>query len=57
MEMSDIKNERLKKDIKEKMTPAEQKLVLGLLAEIEAKGSIDTEKAKKIGAKAFEEAE
>lgn len=55
--MSDIKNERLKKDIREKMTPAEQKLVLGLLAEIESKGSIDTEKAKKIGAKAFEEVE
>ena len=55
--MSEIKNERLKKDIKEKMTSAEQKLILGLLAEIELKGTIEAEKAKKIGAKAFEEVE
>ena len=53
--MNDIKNERLKKDIKNKMTPAEQKLVLSILAEIESKGSIDSEKAKQLGAKAFEE--
>ena len=44
------------KDIKEKMTPAEQKLVLGLLAENRSKGSIDTEKQKD-RRKAFEEAE
>ena len=55
--MSDIKNKRLKKDIANKMSIAEQKLVLGLLAEIEVKGSVDTEKAKKIGSKAFEEVE
>ena len=53
--MSELKNQRLKEDIKEKMTPAEQKLVLGILMEIEKNGFIDSEKAKQIGAKAFEE--
>lgn len=53
--MGELKNQRLKEDIKERMTLAEQKLVLGILEEIEKNGSIDSEKAKQIGAKAFEE--
>lgn len=53
--MSDLKNQRLKDDIKLKMSLPEQKMVLEILTEIEMKGSINSEKAKQIGAKAFQE--
>ncbi|MCQ2776656.1 MAG: hypothetical protein MJ217_02960 [Bacilli bacterium] len=52
--MSDIKNVRLKNDIRANMDEREQELVLGILSEIETKGTIDGEVAKRIGSKAFE---
>ncbi len=52
--MNDLKNKRLKDDIKNKLNEAEQQLVLEILLEIEKNGTINPEKAKQIGAKAFE---
>lgn len=56
MKMSDtnIKNQRLKKDISQLLSEKEQHLVLKILSEIESEGNIDINKANKIAAEAFE---
>ena len=54
MSDTNIKNQRLKKDISNLLSKKEQQLVLKILAEIESQGSIDINKANKIAAEAYE---
>ena len=54
MSDTNIKNQRLKKDISQLLSEQEQHLVLKILSEIESEGSIDINKANKIAAEAFE---